>query len=144
MDWDSERVALLTSLWADGLSASQIAKRLGNVTRNSVIGKVHRLGLPKRASTMRTTPRRVERTERRVAVRAAYANPRVADEQITAITPLRFADGSRATVLTLREGMCKFPIGDPSVVEFSFCGRPACVGPYCAGHARIAYQPPRR
>ena len=47
--WTDERVELLKKLWADGLSASQIAGELGNVTRNAVIGKVHRLGLSGRA-----------------------------------------------------------------------------------------------
>ena len=45
MGWTDERVELLKKLWQDGLSASQIAKQLGGVTRNAVIGKVHRLGL---------------------------------------------------------------------------------------------------
>jgi len=48
MSWTDERVEKLKGLWADGLSASQIAKDLGGVTRNAVIGKVHRLGLPAR------------------------------------------------------------------------------------------------
>jgi len=45
MGWNEERVELLKKLWTEGLSASQIAGRLGQVTRNAVIGKVHRLGL---------------------------------------------------------------------------------------------------
>src|ERR1700760_961415 len=45
MGWTDERVELLKKLWQEGLSASQIAKQLGGVTRNAVIGKVHRLGL---------------------------------------------------------------------------------------------------
>lgn len=49
MSWTDERVARLSKLWADGLSASQIATDLGGVTRNAVIGKVHRLGLSGRA-----------------------------------------------------------------------------------------------
>ena len=47
--WTEERVEQLKKLWSDGLSASQIAGELGNVTRNAVIGKVHRLGLSGRA-----------------------------------------------------------------------------------------------
>src|SRR3954467_15102818 len=50
MGWTDERVELLKKLWQDGLSASQIAKQLGGVTRNAVIGKVHRLGLSGRAA----------------------------------------------------------------------------------------------
>ena len=49
--WTDERVEQLKKLWSDGLSASQIAAELGNVTRNAVIGKVHRLGLSGRAKS---------------------------------------------------------------------------------------------
>ena len=48
MSWTDERVETLKSMWAEGKSASQIAKELGGVTRNAVIGKVHRLGLSNR------------------------------------------------------------------------------------------------
>ena len=51
MSWTDERVELLKKLWSDGLSASQIAAELGGVTRNAVIGKVHRLGLSGRAKS---------------------------------------------------------------------------------------------
>ncbi len=58
MGWTQERTQLLRKLWAEGYSASQIAKQLGGVTRNAVIGKVHRLGLAKRGRlTMRATYR---------------------------------------------------------------------------------------
>jgi len=50
MAWTDERVATLTKMWGEGQSASQIAKELGGVTRNAVIGKVHRLGLSNRAT----------------------------------------------------------------------------------------------
>ena len=53
VNWTDERVELLKKLWSDGLSASQIAAELGNVTRNAVIGKVHRLGLSGRAKDVR-------------------------------------------------------------------------------------------
>ncbi len=51
MAWTDDRVATLTKMWGEGQSASQIAKELGGVTRNAVIGKVHRLGLSNRATT---------------------------------------------------------------------------------------------
>ena len=63
MAWNDERVELLKRLWAEGFSASQIASRLGGVTRNAVIGKVHRLGLSGRATSSRSSsprPRRVQ------------------------------------------------------------------------------------
>ena len=46
-----------------------------------------------------------------------------------------------ATVMTLGAHMCKWPIGDPSSNEFSFCGRRSSEGVYCVEHARVAYQP---
>jgi GcrA cell cycle regulator len=51
MSWPDARVELLKKMWAEGQSASQIAKELGGVTRNAVIGKVHRLGLSNRAGS---------------------------------------------------------------------------------------------
>jgi GcrA cell cycle regulator len=54
MSWSDERVELLKRLWGEGQSASQIAKELGGVTRNAVIGKVHRLGLSNRNGSAQT------------------------------------------------------------------------------------------
>jgi GcrA cell cycle regulator len=54
MSWTDERVELLKKMWGEGQSASQIAKELGGVTRNAVIGKVHRLGLSNRAGSAAT------------------------------------------------------------------------------------------
>jgi GcrA cell cycle regulator len=51
MSWTDERVETLKKMWGEGQSASQIAKELGSVTRNAVIGKVHRLGLSNRAGS---------------------------------------------------------------------------------------------
>ena len=51
LTWSEDRVEQLKKLWESGLSASQIAAELGNVTRNAVIGKVHRLGLSGRAKS---------------------------------------------------------------------------------------------
>jgi len=56
MSWTDERVETLKKMWSEGQSASQIAKELGGVTRNAVIGKVHRLGLSNRAGNGAATP----------------------------------------------------------------------------------------
>ena len=56
LGWSDERVELLKRLWGDGLSASQIAGQLGGITRNAVIGKVHRLGLAGRAKAAAPRP----------------------------------------------------------------------------------------
>src|SRR2546430_17678400 len=62
MSWTDERVELLKKLWTDGLSASQIAAELGGITRNAVIGKVHRLGLSGRAKSPSSTAPRPRKT----------------------------------------------------------------------------------
>jgi GcrA cell cycle regulator len=155
--WTEDRVGALKKLWLEGQSASQIAKQLGGgVTRNAVIGKVHRLGLsgratpsqPARTTTFRpartrttppaqpSAPRRLEagRTE---AAQPAAPRPAVAAPSLPAVAEMP----GTATVMTLGAHMCKWPIGDPSSSEFSFCGRRASEGVYCQEHARVAYQP---
>ena len=150
MGWTDERVELLKKLWQDGLSASQIAKQLGGVTRNAVIGKVHRLGLSGRAAPSKPQ-RTVFKAPRpaRPAATAAPSAPRRIAEPVSATStpapaPARYVDErpGTATVLTLGAHMCKWPIGDPSLDSFTFCGRRSEEhGPYCHEHAQVAYQP---
>jgi GcrA cell cycle regulator len=148
MGWTDERVEILKRLWLDGLSASQIAKQLGGVTRNAVIGKVHRLGLSGRAApshpsrpTFKTPrpPRPISMPAPRPA-RALEPRTHIAQAPRAPFVELP----GTATVLTLGAHMCKWPIGDPSSNDFTFCGRRANDGdgPYCIDHARLAYQPP--
>lgn len=157
MSWTDERVEQLRKLWADGLSASQIAQELGGVTRNAVIGKVHRLGLSGRAkSTSHTAaarPKRVARTAfqpktarptQRTLTNAALVvsaepeapAPQPARDPLVAPVPLRLE------LTELNERTCKWPIGDPTEEDFHFCGHGSKEGgPYCAYHAKLAYQP---
>ncbi len=53
MEWTEQRIEVLRKLWGQGQTASQIAAILGGITRNAVIGKAHRLNLPKRSSPIR-------------------------------------------------------------------------------------------
>ena len=147
MGWTEERVEILKKLWLDGLSASQIAKQLGGVTRNAVIGKVHRLGLSGRAAPSQPA-RPVFKAPRPARPAAPAPAPRrlVAEAlaPMPAPRPISYVEepGS-ATVLTLGAHMCKWPIGDPSTDGFTFCGRRnGGDGPYCVEHARVAYQAP--
>lgn len=165
--WTDERVELLKKLWADGLSASQIAGELGNVTRNAVIGKVHRLGLSGRAkapaaaaparSASATTPRTKTPTRtpshpasgagmtRGANALAPQFAPDVEVEERVAPAPAEdvvIPFSERVTIMDLREYMCRWPMGDPTSAEFRFCGSRSVTGmPYCSHHARIAYQP---
>jgi GcrA cell cycle regulator len=69
MSWDGERVELLRKLWQDGISASRIAAQMGaGITRNAVIGKVHRLGLSGRAPRESLLPRQCKRPWRCAAI----------------------------------------------------------------------------
>lgn len=155
--WSDERVDLLRRLWEDGLSASQIATQLGGVTRNAVIGKVHRLGLSGRikstesaVGSSRKAAREIE-TEVDVHI-ATVADVAVAIEPAPAVAPQPVAApkaepsplavSRRVTIMDLRESMCRWPLGDPTSPDFHYCGDRAITGlPYCTHHAQIAYQP---
>lgn len=157
MAWTDDRVELLKKLWAEGLSASQIAGRLGGVTRNAVIGKVHRLGLSGRATTSRSSAPRPRRNQAPRQSRApslsfgtrgnAALKPSFETEYEAQPTPAPVAElvipfHERATILTLNETMCRWPIGDPSDEDFHFCGRKKTgSSPYCEHHACMAFQP---
>ena len=145
MSWTDERVELLRQLWLDGKSASQISAQLGHgLTRNAVIGKVHRLGLAGRAkspSSTVSTPRPAPAP--RAAPRAAPSGaPRTAIRGNTALAlspepmietrPVFLEDvvvpmSLRVTIVDLKESMCRWPLGDPSSSEFRYCGT-SCVG----------------
>ena len=161
MAWNDERVELLKKLWAEGLSASQIAGRLGGVTRNAVIGKVHRLGLSGRATTSRMKslrPRpRVGTPATALAKRPGQArfgatgNSTVralyqpdSEPFVSAVEELVIPLAERRSIQTLNECSCRWPIGDPQLADFHFCGKDKVMGlPYCEFHARRAFQPPQ-
>ena len=157
MSWTDERVELLRKLWSDGLSASQVAAELGpGITRNAVIGKIHRLGLAERAKTAAAPRPRAAKAPRQVV-----AQPRATSHVVHGNVALAFAPqtfvvaraapeeevvipmSERVTLMELRESMCRWPMGDPTTPEFRFCGAhsPIGSGPYCSHHARVAYQP---
>ena len=134
MAWTEERVEVLKTLWNEGLSASQIAGRLGGVTRNAVIGKVHRLGLSGRAAPAK--PKAVKPDPAPEPARTPV-RPRPSVQ----MDPATWGEG-RATVTTIGANDCKWPIGDPAGADFHFCGQGAAGGkPYCAYHSSLAFQP---
>src|SRR5437868_866615 len=153
MSWTDERVELLKKLWADGLSASQIAAELGGITRNAVIGKVHRLGLSGRAKSPSSASPRPRKTRAhphmlraaRPVMRGNTALAPVYDydvdaepEHIDNVIPM----GQRRNILELTEETCRWPIGDPGGADFFFCGGQTVTSlPYCSYHSRVAYQP---
>lgn len=156
MSWTDERVEALKKLWAEGLSASQIAGRIGGVTRNAVIGKVHRLGLSGRATTIRVKSHRIRKNglaAKRLAKPrfAQIGNPSVralyqpdAEPFVPAIEEIDIPLAERKSIVTLTECSCRWPIGDPQLPDFHFCNRTKMTGlPYCEAHSRRAFQPPQ-
>ena len=154
--WTEDRIELLTKLWREGLSASQIAAELGgDVSRNSVLGKANRLELVrnevKGAGTPR--PRKPDRLMAPLQVAPSQPGPALPSaetrEQPPKAPAVTAASGEVAaprfkcvTLMQLRESMCRWPLGDPATPEFRFCGARADMGmPYCGYHAQIAYQP---
>jgi len=139
--WTDARVESLTTLWRSGLSARQIAGSLGGVTRNAVIGKLHRLGLSGRAKpSAPRRPRPPRALSPRSRARIGLVAPRVAPAAPSAPTPE--GPGLVRALPSLTAHACHWPIGDPKASDFSFCGRPTIgARPYCADHDRRAHRP---
>lgn len=158
MSWTDERVELLKKLWQDGLSASQIASELGGLTRNAIIGKVHRLGLTGRGQPTSS----IKRQRRTYAIRrgrpegAVYINPKLlATAGNLALKPDHMPEEIRLrrdvivpiprklSIFQLTNKTCKWPIGDPGQDDFHFCGHDSLENiPYCEYHAGVCYQAP--
>lgn len=160
----------LKHLWEIGLSASQIATRLGGVTRNAVIGKVHRLGLPMRKATARSRlPKPKKRLDlfrptrmlnqlrpklkgEKVLFNPQWAKPHgrtqvavIAEVTRAVALELNVPPPLRIDIWELKENSCRWPYGDPKDEGFHFCGRPkADLVSYCPHHCKLAFAPAAR
>jgi len=171
MSWTDERVEKLKKMWGEGQSASQIAKELGGVTRNAVIGKVHRLGLSNRNGGATDAPAKPEpkpapETKSAKAAPAPEAAPAPAptpavrkivpagqplppQPSANEISPEALATvreiekkAKKLSLMDLTERTCKWPVGDPATEDFWFCGLAVQAGkPYCEAHVGVAFQP---
>lgn len=132
MTWTPDRVALLQKLWDEGKSTAEIGRQLG-VTKNAVVGKAHRMGLPSRPSPI---------SRRRL--KAVMASP-LPKPGLRAF-PRASADAEPDQMTRGPKGVapggtkCQWPIGDPRERGFHFCGAEAEAGrSYCAEHCAQAY-----
>lgn len=156
MSWTEERVTLLTQLWGDGKTAAEIAKELGGVTRNAVIGKAHRLKLSNRLSPIKKNAVKPAAKTQKPEIKKAAAKktapvtkkpsndvaekPEPPKRRRRAIVEPEFT-GEGVSMAELREKTCRWPIGDPKEADFKFCGCDLLAGlPYCSAHAQVAYQ----
>lgn len=173
-NWGDQEVEKLKALIAEGLTSGQIHKRMPSRSRCAVIGKAHRMGLTIGTSaSTRAAIRRgaeaaaIKRRVARTAKTAAKKPPAPAAKSAALfkghsngpvvikgpeLPPCPFAPveevviplAERKTIQTLEANDCRWPIGDPHLADFHFCGRTKVPGlPYCEGHARRAYAPPQ-
>ena len=109
MSWTDDRVEVLKKLWVEGQSASQIAKELGGVTRNAVIGKVHRLGLSNRATSSSSSK---SDTKSKTSVKSMSDPKRVSNKTSTSkVTSANSPSEPRSNVTSLRRQI--IPAGQP-------------------------------
>ncbi|MDR2902829.1 MAG: hypothetical protein LBU87_07000 [Lactobacillales bacterium] len=115
MVWTDDKIKLLKKLWTSGKSTVEIGHLLG-LSKNAVIGKAHRMGLPTRPSPIKSEgPVPKQRKEK---------------EQ----------DNKPVTLMDLKLNSCRWPIGDPKDPDFHFCGKQIVTGkPYCSEHCKMAY-----
>jgi GcrA cell cycle regulator len=141
--WTPERIEQLRSCVGSGMTCSQIAAAIG-VSRNAVIGKIHRLGLssgrPAGAGASANCPPRARHprgpTQRRL-LRLAYARAPL-DEIMSGMVVI---STHPCSLIDIDAHQCRWPIGDPASTNFLFCGNDAIAGfAYCVGHARMAYR----
>lgn len=155
-DWTAERVEQLTRMWADGLTCSQIAAMLGEeFTRSSVIGKAHRLKLPRRREAVArkypSRPRRLRsaRTsaEHGMSIKLGNARKSGAASLEEALSRIKIAkpivgsvwealpDTTPISLLMATDETCRWPLGDPLQPGFGYCGCQVDEGSvYCATH----------
>ena len=140
MSWTNEKVEKLKELWSKGFTASQIAEKLGNTTRNAVIGKAHRLNLEARAPSKPSSTSKYKEN-RSVIKRTSSPMTRKAKFQ-SILLDKNFEAENPKSLEDLTETTCKWPIGHPNEEKFYFCGRkPEGEFPYCKLHVLYAFQP---
>ena len=134
MAWTYERIEILKKLWEEGLTASRIAAELGDVTRNAVIGKAHRLGLSGRMISKSSSSGISIIRKKRVNISQS--------QKVIDIAPIIDEPMNPTVFQDIRDGLCRWPLGEPEDINFKFCGRNTKEGiVYCQSHYKQAYQP---
>lgn len=150
MVWTDEAVEELKRMWDKGMTTGQIAKVL-NVTKNSIIGKVHRLCLTARPSPIKKSensedkkktskPAKVEKnkTKETPSKPAKCVKKTPIEEPQKPATPV--IEETNIPLVKLDNHTCRWPIGDPKDEDFCFCGKRIKTGQtYCEEHAAVAY-----
>jgi GcrA cell cycle regulator len=140
MSWNEEKVAKLKELWGKGKTASQIAEIIGDISRNAVIGKAHRLNLSSKikarnaSSSQNFDINSEESSSKQKRVRKSKFKSLLIEKDFEPENPKKLEE--------LDESSCKWPIGHPEEESFYFCGRNSLKDfSYCKLHLLYAYQP---
>lgn len=139
-NWTDARVATLKKLWAEGWSGGEIAKQLGGVTRNAVIGKVHRLGLGPRTpcKPVKTNPPKSENPHPLIAERRPKPSPRLVAKPKKKKTGDEVRKPHHIPLEALTPSTCRWPYRHEDG-SWSFCGCDVAPGSvYCAHHKAMA------
>ena len=145
MGWSDESVEQLRQMWSEGLTANEIAKKLG-VTKNAIVGKVHRLCLKARPSPIKSKNAE-ENTEISAVEDVTVVEEVAVEEEIEIVQeqnlPLENKDvvkTENVKLVDLDSHTCRWPIGDPRDDDFCFCGKKVKAGQtYCDEHSAMAY-----
>lgn len=145
--WGTESVTRLTELWDQGFSAGLIADEMqGGLTRCSVIGKVHRLGLIRPYGPVHSKRLPARGRRRRPHPRPSEPRPPRFTERPDPPPPRMLEPVSRVlSIMQLTSHTCKYPYGDRA--PYSFCGATSMEGsPYCSWHSARCFNglPPVR
>lgn len=136
-EWTPDRIKVLIAHWEEGLPTSEIGRRLG-VTKNSVVGKVHRLGLKKRQSPIRQAAAGTA-APKKAKVKATKMVPKT-KETAPVVSKVVRPTGEVVRLEELTGSMCCWPEGEPGTADFFFCGEPSVPDkPYCDVHCARAY-----
>ena len=138
MSWNDEKVDKLKELWGKGNTASQIAQIIGDVSRNAVIGKAHRLNLSAKIKTRSSS----YNTKNDNKVNQNTNNKKIRQSRFKSLLiEKNFEPENPKQLEELTDNDCKYPIGHPNEKNFYFCGRSSLKDfSYCKLHLLYAYQ----
>ena len=138
MTWTEEKILLLKKLWGSGISAAEIATKIGGVSRNAVIGRAFRMNLSAKIKTRQATSNKnfensIQQNNPIKRGRKSKFKSLIIEKDFEPENPKQLEE--------LTDNDCKYPIGHPDEKDFYFCGRSSLKDfSYCKLHLLYSYQ----